>query len=89
MYRTPRETGIDLVSSSDMRRYYQRALDAGRTLEIAVAVGAHPLRVLAASYKARSTWTSTATRRWLHGAPVDLVRCPDGRLEVRRRPSWC
>src|SRR5207237_5062067 len=50
MYRTPRETGIDLVSSSDMRIYYQRALDAGRPLEIAVAVGVHPFELLAASY---------------------------------------
>src|SRR5262249_23771733 len=41
MYRAPRETGIDLVSTSDMRRYYQRALDQGRPLEIAVAVGVH------------------------------------------------
>src|SRR5213593_1298654 len=49
MYRTPRETGIDLVSSSDMRRYYQRALDAGRPLEIAVAVGVHPYEMLAAA----------------------------------------
>src|SRR6266446_7004532 len=52
MYRTPRDTGIDLVSSSDMRRYYQRALDQGRPLEIAVAVGVHPFEMLAASYKA-------------------------------------
>ncbi len=42
MYRTPRETGIDLVSPSDMRFYYQRALDQGKPLEIAVAVGVHP-----------------------------------------------
>ena len=52
MYRTPKETGIDLVSPSDMRFYYQRALDQGKPLPIAIAVGVHPLDMLAASYKA-------------------------------------
>src|SRR5207247_4807403 len=52
MYRTPRETGIDLVSSSDMRLYYQRALEQKRPLEIAIAIGVHPYEMLAASYKA-------------------------------------
>ena len=34
MYRSPRETGIDLVSPSDMRFYYQRAFDQGKPLPI-------------------------------------------------------
>jgi 2,5-furandicarboxylate decarboxylase 1 len=50
MYRTPTETGIDLVSPSDMRFYYQRQLDRGKPLEIAVAIGVHPFEMLAASY---------------------------------------
>ena len=52
MYRSPRETGIDLVSSSDMRLYYQRAFEQEKPLPIAVAVGVHPYEMLAASYKA-------------------------------------
>jgi len=82
MYRTPRETGIDLVSSSDMRRYYQRALDAGRPLEIAVAVGVHPYEMLAASYKAPIDVDEYAIAGGLHGAPVELVRCKTVDLEV-------
>ena len=82
MYRTPRDTGIDLVSSSDMRRYYQRALDAGRPLEIAVAVGVHPYEMLAASYKAPIDVDEYAIAGGLHGAPVDLVRCRTVDLEV-------
>ncbi|HEU4367036.1 MAG TPA: UbiD family decarboxylase [Methylomirabilota bacterium] len=82
MYRTPRETGIDLVSSSDMRRYYQRALDAGRPLEIAVAVGVHPYEMLAASYKAPIDVDEYAVAGGLHGAPVELVRCKTVDLEV-------
>jgi 2,5-furandicarboxylate decarboxylase 1 len=52
MYRTPTETGIDLVSPSDMRLYYQRQFEQGKPLEIAVAIGVHPFNMLAASYKA-------------------------------------
>ena len=82
MYRTPRETGIDLVSPSDMRLYYQRALDQGRPLEIAVAVGVHPYEMLAASYKAPIKTDELAIAGALHGAPVPLVRCKTVDLEV-------
>jgi 2,5-furandicarboxylate decarboxylase 1 len=82
MYRTPRETGIDLVSPSDMRRYYQRALDAGKPLEIAVAVGVHPFEMLAASYKAPIDVDEFAIAGGLHGKPVELVRCRTVDLEV-------
>ena len=82
MYRTPTETGIDLVSSSDMRRYYQRALDQQRPLEIAVAVGVHPYEMLAASYKAPIDVDEFAIAGGLHGAPVELVRCRTVDLEV-------
>lgn len=82
MYRTPRETGIDLVSPSDMRRYYQRALDQGRPLPIAVAVGVHPFEMLAASYKAPIDVDELAIAGGLHGRPVELVRCRTVDLEV-------
>ena len=82
MYRTPRETGIDLVSSSDMRVYYQRALDRKQPLEIAVAVGVHPFEMLAASYKAPIAVDEFAVAGGLHGTPVDLVRCRTVDLEV-------
>lgn len=82
MYRTPRETGIDLVSPSDMRMYYQRALDQGRPLPIAVAVGVHPYELLAASYKAPIDVDEFAVAGGLHGEPVDLVPCRTVDLEV-------
>lgn len=82
MYRTPTETGIDLVSPSDMRFYYQRLLDRGKPLEIAVAVGVHPLEMLAASYKAPIDMDEYAVAGGLHGAPVPLVKCKTVDLEV-------
>jgi len=82
MYRTPRETSIDLVSPSDMRFYYQRALDQGRPLPIAVAIGVHPLDMLAASYKAPIDKSELALAGALHGAPVEMVKCRTLDLEV-------
>ena len=82
MYRTPTETSIDLVSPSDMRLYYQRCLDRGQPLEIAVAVGVHPFEMLAASYKAPINMDEFWTAGGLHGAPVELVKCRTVDLEV-------
>ena len=82
MYRTPTETGIDLVSPSDMRFYYQRALDRGEALPIAVAIGVHPFEMLAASYKAPIRTDELTLAGGLHGEPVRLVRCRTVDLEV-------
>ncbi len=82
MYRTPTETGIDLVSPSDMRLYYQRQLDKGKPLEIAVAIGVHPFHMLAASYKAPIDLDEYAIAGGLHGEPVPLVKCKTVDLEV-------
>ncbi len=82
MYRTPNETGIDLVSSSDMRLYYQRRLERKEPLPIAVAVGVHPFEMLAASYKAPITQDEFAIAGGLHGAPVELVKCRTVDVEV-------
>ena len=82
MYRTPRETSIDLVSPSDMRLYYQRALDEGRPLPIAVAIGVHPLDMLAASYKAPIDTSELSLAGGLHGAALEMVKCRTVDLEV-------
>ena len=82
MYRNRRETGIDLVSPSDMRFYYQRMLDKGEPLPIAVAVGVHPFEMLAASYKAPIASDELELAGGLHGAPVPMVKCRTVDLEV-------
>jgi 2,5-furandicarboxylate decarboxylase 1 len=65
------ETGIDLVSPSDMRLYYQRCLDQGKPLEIAVAIGCHPYEMLAASYKAPIDLDEYWVAGGLHGWTAD------------------
>lgn len=82
MYRTPNETGIDLVSPSDMRFYHQRAMDRGEPLQIAVAIGVHPFEMLAASYKAPIQTDEMTLAGGLHGGPVPLVKCKTVDLEV-------
>ena len=82
MYRSPNETGIDLVSPSDMRLYYQRRLDQRKPLEIAVAIGCHPYEMLAASYKAPTDLDEYWVAGGLHGQPVPLAKCKTVDLEV-------
>lgn len=82
MYRTPKETGIDLVSPSDMRFYYQKALDKNEPMPIAIAVGVHPLDMLAASYKASIEVDELSLAGALRGQPMELVKCKTVDLEV-------
>jgi 2,5-furandicarboxylate decarboxylase 1 len=82
MYRTPTETGIDLVTASDLRVYYQRKFERGEPLEIAVAIGLHPCEMLASSYKAPIHLDEYRLAGGLHGAPVPIVKCKTVDLEV-------
>ena len=82
MFRKTNETGIDLVSPSDMRLYYQRALDQGKPLEVAVAIGLHPFEMLSASYKAPTGMNEMSVAGALHGEPIQMVKCETVDLEV-------
>lgn len=82
MFRTRNETSVDLVSPSDMRVYYERALREGKSLPVAIAIGVHPLDMLAASYKAPLGTSEVAIAGGLHGEPVPLVRCETSDLLV-------
>jgi len=75
MFRTKNETGIDLVSPSDMRRYYERALEKGKPLDIGIAIGVHPFEMLSASYKAPIGMDEFAIAGGMHGEAVSLVPC--------------
>ncbi|MFQ6111376.1 MAG: UbiD family decarboxylase domain-containing protein, partial [Nitrospinota bacterium] len=82
MYRTPTETGIDLVSPSDLRFIYQRALEEGKALPVAVAMGCHPAEMFATSYKAPPGEDEFSVAGGLRGEPVELVACKTVELEV-------
>ena len=74
MYRTRNETGIDLVTVSDLRRLYEAHLVRAQPLPISVSIGVHPIEILSAAYKAPPGVSEMAIAGGLHGAPVPLVR---------------
>ena len=75
MYRSRDETGIDLVTVSDLRRLYEARLGRAEPLPISVSIGVHPIEILSAAYKAPPGVSEMAIAGGLHGAPVPLVRC--------------
>lgn len=75
MYRSRAETGIDLVTVSDLRRLYEAHLARKTPLPISVSVGVHPIEILSAAYKAPPGVNEMAIAGGLHGAPVPLVAC--------------
>jgi 2,5-furandicarboxylate decarboxylase 1 len=75
MYRSRDETGIDLVTVSDLRRLYEAALARGEALPISVSIGVHPIEILSAAYKAPPGVSELAIAGGLHGTPVPLARC--------------
>lgn len=81
MLRGPRETGIDVVSPSDLRAYYRRARELGRRFEIAFVIGAHPLDYLATQMKVE-TDDEFEIMGGFRGESVPLVRCQTVDLEV-------
>lgn len=82
MYRTPNETGIDLVSPSDMRATYQRAFERGESLPIAIAIGTGIPEILSAAYKAPPGFDEFAVAGALYGEPIQLSKCATVDLEV-------
>jgi 2,5-furandicarboxylate decarboxylase 1 len=74
MYRCRDETGIDLVTASDLRRLYEAALGRKEPLPISVSLGAHPVELLSAAYKAPPGVSELTIAGGLHGSPVRLVR---------------
>jgi 2,5-furandicarboxylate decarboxylase 1 len=82
MYRTPNETGIDLVSPSDMRRIYERYQARGEALPIAVALGTATPELLAAGHKAPPGMDEYALAGGFYGEPLRLTKCATVDLEV-------
>jgi 2,5-furandicarboxylate decarboxylase 1 len=82
MYNDVNTLGIGLVSPSDMRAYYDRALKRNLPLEVAIAVGVHPIDTLAATYKAPIGVDEFAIAGGLRKSPLEIVKCKTVGLEV-------
>ena len=78
----PRKLGIRMMAPQHLGRIYEKAERLGRPLEVAVAVGVHPLDLLAASTSVAFGLDELGLAGSLRGEPLQLVRCRTVDLEV-------
>jgi UbiD family decarboxylase len=81
MVRGPRETGIDMVSPTDLRSNYRRARELGKKFPIAMVVGTHPLNYLGSQWAA-ATENEYEVLGAMRGKPIELVSCETVDIEV-------
>lgn len=82
MYRSRRQTSIDLVTVSDLRRSYERAFQRKEALPITVSIGAHPYEILSAAFKAPPGVSELKIAGGLHGSPVRTARAKTSDVPV-------
>ena len=73
MLRGPRETGIDLLTPSDMRVLYQGAMARGERLPVSFVVGCHPIDLVAATMRLPGDELELISS--LRAAPLPVVKC--------------
>jgi 2,5-furandicarboxylate decarboxylase 1 len=80
MLRGRRETGVDLVSPSDLRALYEASAAAGKPLPVSFVVGAHPIDHVAAMM--RMPIDELGIVASLRDAPLPVVRCVTNDIRV-------
>ena len=80
MYRNRNTLGIDTVTPNNLRALYEEAAARGEPLPISIAVGAAPLEMLAATFKAPLELDELGVAGGLRGEAVELV--PGERIPV-------
>jgi 2,5-furandicarboxylate decarboxylase 1 len=80
MLRGRRETGVDLVSPSDLRALYEASAAAGEPLPVSFVVGAHPADHVAAMM--RMPVDELGIVASLRDAPLPVVKCVTNDIRV-------
>jgi UbiD family decarboxylase len=80
MLRGRRETGIDLVSPSDLKAIYEASAARGEPLPISFVVGAHPIDYVAAMMRVPGDELGLVSS--LREAPVAVVKCVTNDIRV-------
>jgi len=80
MLRGRRETGVDLVSPSDLRALYEASAAAGKPLPVSFVVGAHPADHVAAMM--RMPVDELGLVASLRDAPLAVVKCVTNDIRV-------
>lgn len=86
MLRGRRETGIDLVSPSDLRAIYEASAAAGRPLPVSFVVGAHPIDHVAATLRLPVDELGLVAA--LRDAPLAVVKCVTNDIRVPADAEW-
>ncbi len=80
MLRGRRETGVDLVSPSDLRALYEASAADGKPLPVSFVVGAHPIDHVAAMM--RMPIDELGIVASLRDAPLPVVKCVTNDIRV-------
>ncbi len=80
MLRGRRETGVDLVSPSDLKAIYEASAAAGKPLPVSFVVGAHPADHMAAVM--RMPVDEIGIVAALRDAPLPVVKCVTNDVRV-------
>jgi UbiD family decarboxylase len=80
MLRGCRETGVDLVSPSDLRALYEASAAEGKPLPVSFVVGAHPIDHVAAMM--RMPVDELGIVASLRDAPLPVVKCVTNDIRV-------
>ena len=80
MLRGRRETGVDLVSPSDLKAIYEASAAAGKPLPVSFVVGAHPTDHMAAVM--RMPVDELGIVAALRDAPLPVVKCVTNDIRV-------
>ena len=86
MLRGRRETGIDLVSPSDLRAIYETSAAAGKPLPVSFVVGAHPIDHVAAVMRLPIDELGLVAS--LRDAPLPVVKCITNDIRVPADAEW-
>ena len=80
MLRGKDETGVDLVSPSDLRAIYEAHAARGENLPVAFTVGSHPIDMVAATMRVPVDELGLVSS--LRGVPLDVVKCVTSDIRV-------
>ena len=75
MYRTPRETGVDVTAPHKLRHYFEQACELERPLEVAAVVGLPAIDMLASLASTPLDVDEYGTLGGFRGEPAELIKC--------------
>lgn len=82
MFRTKTTMNVDFNTPNDIRMYYSDAYEKGQPLEMAVAIGLHPIELLVASGNPPTGTYEMTIAGALRGEPVEMIKCETINVEV-------